>query len=74
MPKSGAIVDEGPDGVLREERLQGAEYSKSVAAADGLLLATQYDIDWREDLFENWHFYDISQCMEFLTHPILSPL
>ena len=65
MPKSGAIVDEGPDGVLREERLQGAEYSKSVAVADGLLLATQYDIDWREDLFENWHFYDISQCMEF---------
>ena len=31
----------------------------------GLLLATQYDIAWREDLFDGWHFYDISQCMEF---------
>ena len=33
--------------------------------ADGLLLATQYDLTWREDLFDNWHFYDLSQCMEF---------
>lgn len=36
-----------------------------VTAADGLLLATQYDIPWREDLFGGWDFYDISQCMEF---------
>lgn len=65
MPKAGAIIDEGPDGKLREERLEGAEHPRSVAAADGLLLATQYDVDWREDLFDKWHFYDISQCMEF---------
>lgn len=36
-----------------------------VQAVDGLLLATQYDIPWREDVFDGWHFYDISQCMEF---------
>ena len=36
-----------------------------VQAADGLLLATQYDILWREDLFDGWDLYDISQCMEF---------
>lgn len=36
-----------------------------VWAADGLLLATQYDIPWREDIFTGWDFYDISQCMEF---------
>ena len=36
-----------------------------VQAVDGLLLATQYDIPWREDLFDGWDFYDISQCMEF---------
>lgn len=36
-----------------------------VEAADGLLLATQYDIPWREDIFDGWDFYDLSQCMEF---------
>ena len=34
-------------------------------ALDGILLATAYDIPWREDLFDGWHFYDISQCYEF---------
>ncbi|MBR4515120.1 MAG: glycosyltransferase family protein [Lachnospiraceae bacterium] len=33
---------------------------------DGLLLATQYDLPWREDLFDGWDFYDASQCMEFI--------
>ena len=37
-----------------------------VEAIDGLLLATQYDIPWREDLFQNWDFYDVSQSQEFL--------
>ncbi len=36
-----------------------------VSAADGLLLATQYDISWRDDIFDGWDFYDFSQCMEF---------
>lgn len=36
-----------------------------VQAVDGLLIATQYDIPWREDIFDGWDFYDISQCMEF---------
>lgn len=34
-------------------------------AVDGLLLATQYDIPWREDLFTKWDFYDVSQSFEF---------
>lgn len=38
------------------------EYAEVI---DGLLIATQYDIHWREDLFNGWHFYDISQCLEF---------
>lgn len=38
---------------------------EEVWAVDGLLLATQYDLPWREDLFDGWDFYDISQCMEF---------
>ncbi|HEY0828708.1 MAG TPA: glycosyltransferase family protein [Bacilli bacterium] len=36
-----------------------------VQAVDGLLMATQYDLSWREDLFTGWHFYDLSQSMEF---------
>lgn len=32
---------------------------------DGLLMATQYDLPWREDLFQKWDFYDVSQCFEF---------
>ncbi|MDY6295215.1 MAG: glycosyltransferase family protein [Schwartzia succinivorans] len=35
-------------------------------ALDGLILMTQYDVDWRVDLFDKWHFYDVSQCVEFL--------
>lgn len=36
-----------------------------VEAVDGLLIATQTDIRWREDLFCGWDFYDVSQSMEF---------
>ena len=38
---------------------------REVEALDGLLMATQYDLPWREDIFKDWHFYDVSQCMEF---------
>jgi len=33
---------------------------------DGVLMATQYDLPWREDIIDNWHFYDASQSCEFL--------
>lgn len=36
-----------------------------VDAVDGFLMATQYDIRWREDIFTGWDFYDISQSFEF---------
>lgn len=38
---------------------------EQVTAIDGLLMMTQYDINWREDLFDGWDFYDISQSLEF---------
>lgn len=37
-----------------------------VEGIDGLIMITQYDLPWREDIFDGWHFYDISQCMEFI--------
>lgn len=36
-----------------------------VEAIDGFLMATQYDVPWREDLFKKWDFYDVSQSLEF---------
>lgn len=37
-----------------------------VEAIDGLMMITQYDIDWREDIFTDWHYYDASQTCEFI--------
>lgn len=41
---------------------------EEVEALDGLLLVTQYDVTWREDVFKGWDFYDISQSMEMRRH------
>ncbi|SEN78844.1 glycosyltransferase family protein [Lihuaxuella thermophila] len=37
---------------------------EEVEAVDGLIMATQYDIPWREEL-DGFHFYDASQSVEF---------
>lgn len=37
-----------------------------VKVIDGLIIITQYDLPWREDLFKGWHFYDASQSQEFI--------
>ncbi|MFA7573736.1 MAG: glycosyltransferase, partial [Lutispora sp.] len=39
---------------------------ETVQAIDGLIMITQYDIPWREDIFDGWHFYDLSQSVEFI--------
>lgn len=38
---------------------------EEVKAIDGLIMITQYDIPWRKDIFDGWHFYDVSQSVEF---------
>lgn len=56
---------------LEPESLQVTDYGEFAAdfqlvqAIDGVFMATQYDIPWREDIFKAWHFYDISQSLEF---------
>ena len=37
---------------------------EEVQALDGQFLITQYDITWRDDICQGWHFYDTSQCLE----------
>ena len=41
---------------------------QAVEAVDGLFIATQVDLRWREDLFTGWHLYDTSECMEMQRH------
>ena len=35
------------------------------AIEDGVLLATRQNVRWREDLFQYYHFYDLSECIEY---------
>ncbi len=35
-----------------------------VDAIDGLMMITSRDIPWRQDLFDGWDFYDVSQSFE----------
>lgn len=75
VPENG-IWWESPDGVgqvveIRQgERLlkfrDADEPYQSVGGLDGVLLVTQYDLPWRQDLFSSWHFYNLSQCFEFM--------
>lgn len=49
----------------RSYQYEYIEKYKEVKVIDGVMMITRYDIPWREDLFKNWHFYDVSQSMEF---------
>lgn len=39
-----------------------------VEAIDGVFMATQYDLPWRQDIISGFHFYDVSQSLEFKKH------
>ena len=60
-------VYEGSTGSMRllESKLLMDKAVKEVQAIDGFIMITQYDIPWRDDIFDGYHFYDIAQCMEF---------
>lgn len=66
----GAVDVCNSNGALRL-KLDGGIYDnrqkavKKADAIDGLIMITQYDVDWREDIFKGFDFYDISQSMEF---------
>lgn len=75
MPSSGVMWDADRYGMLYEQHIYETkllanaidpdlEYLE-VDAIDGFIMVTQYDIPWREDLFDKWDFYDCSQSMEF---------
>lgn len=37
---------------------------QEVQCVDGLLMITQYDFPWQQEIFAGWHFYDLAQCLE----------
>ena len=60
----GSVIDTHVHETLELRKYERKEPQEGLLC-DGLLLATQYDLPWREDLFDGWDFYDASQCMEF---------
>lgn len=48
---------------VRVEKIESGY--RTVEVVDGLFIATQYDLRWREDILDGWDFYDVSQCLEF---------
>ena len=59
-------LDEFQNKGLREIGINKIEKGwRQVEVVDGLLIATQYDLPWLEDILKGWDFYDVSQCMEF---------
>ncbi len=72
LPVSGIMWKEERCGALYAWRVSNTvrsvmadEGPAQVEAIDGFLMVTQYDLPWREDLFDKWDFYDCSQSMEF---------
>ena len=53
-----------PECIVETDCMEPPEPWMEVEAVDGLMMATQVDIPWREELFDGWHFYDISMCKE----------
>ena len=53
-----------PESVVDSECAEPDGLYQEVESVDGLFLATQYDLPWREDLFDGWHLYDTSLCKE----------
>lgn len=37
-----------------------------VKGIDGLIMITQHDLLWKDDIFDGYHFYNLSQSVEFL--------
>ena len=74
IPESGTMWDAKRYGMIFEQHIYETvmlsntcrKPLEEMEAVDGLLMATQYDIPWREDLFDKWDFYDCSQSMEFI--------
>lgn len=48
-----------------DQRLNPTGVYDWVNFIDGCIMVTQYDIPWRQDILRGFHFYDLSQSLEF---------
>ena len=53
-----------PESVVESHCDEAEGDFQKVESVDGFFLATQYDLNWRDDLFDGWHLYDTSLCKE----------
>ena len=61
-----SVVFCGCDNYQRASKIYNCGDYQYVSALDGVFLMTSHDLDWRTDLFDGWHIYDVSQSMEFI--------
>lgn len=62
----GKVID-SHTGLLKDLKFNEIKNDyENVQCVDGLIVITQYDLPWREDIFNGWHFYDSSQSLEFI--------
>lgn len=64
--RQGALYGVSPERVKKDSykyRITDGLYE--VEAIDGLMMITSADLYWRQDLFDGWDFYDVSQSLEF---------
>lgn len=72
MPENALAGTSWDSGKLLQNQVpQRVEYAwrsdkhyEEVDVVDGLFMATQYDVEWRKEIFDGWDFYDMSQCYE----------
>lgn len=64
---AGGIIDNTRIKGVYETRTYCVDANESIEVRmlDGVVLMTQYDVPWRKDIFDGWHFYDASQVQEF---------
>ena len=64
--REGQLYGKNPEQMSYQEYAYRPEDGlHEVEAIDGLLMVTRQDVPWREDLFDGWDFYDVSQSFEF---------
>lgn len=60
-------VYENVNGTLKQIKYRNIKSRyEDVKIIDGFIMITQYDLSWRDDIFDGYYFYDASQSMEFL--------
>lgn len=64
--KYGVNIELRNQSIEKIENIASKNIYEPIQLIDGMLIATQYDIEWREDVFDEEYFYDYAQSLEFI--------